>query len=312
MVRAADAPSFRWSILALTALVVSITLGTDPAEARGRRRTWLPYSPPYAAIVVDANTSQTLHADQADRLRHPASLAKIMTLFLLFEQLDAGKLKLDSPLSVSAKAARQEPSKLGLTPGDTIEVEDAIKALVIRSANDVAVVVAEAIAGDEVSFARLMTHKARSLGMNRTIYRNASGLPHREQVTTARDQALLGRLIQDRFPNHYHYFATPKFDYHGVSSRNHNRLLGDVEGVDGIKTGYTRDSGFNIIISVRRDSRRIIAVVLGGASSRDRDARMRDLIAEHMTRAKSVRRPGTTSGRIAAHSFPSHVYNVRN
>jgi len=296
MVRAADARRSRWGILAATALVVSIALGTDPAEARGRRGTWLPYSPPYAAIVVDANTGQILHADKADRLRHPASLAKIMTLFLLFEQLDAGTLKLDSPLSVSSRAARQEPSKLGLTPGATIEVEDAIKALVIRSANDAAVVVAEAIAGDEVSFAKLMTRKARSLGMSRTIYRNASGLPHREQVTTATDQALLGRLIQDRFPSHYHYFSTPKFDYHGVSSRNHNQLLGRVEGVDGIKTGYTRDSGFNIIISVRRDSRRIIAVVLGGASSRDRDARMRDLIAEHLTHAKSVRRPGTTSG----------------
>ena len=257
----------RWGILALTAIVVLVTLGTDPAEARRRRWTRSSYSPPYAAIVVDANTGQILHANNADSLRHPASLTKIMTLYLLFEQIEAGKLKLDSRLSVSSDAARQSPTKLGLRPGSTIEVEDAIKGLVTRSANDAAVVIAEAIGGDEDRFARMMTRKAQSLGMSRTVYRNASGLPDHEQVTTARDQALLGRAIQDRFPRYYRYFATAS-SYRGVAIRNHNHLLGRVEGVDGIKTGYTRDSGFNLVTSVKRDSRHIVAVVLGGASSR--------------------------------------------
>jgi D-alanyl-D-alanine carboxypeptidase len=271
--------------------VALVTLGADPAEARRRRGPWVPYLPPYAAIVVDANTGKVLHADKADRFRHPASLAKIMTLYLLFEQLDAGTLKLDTPLLVSSKAAQQQPSKLGLTLGSTIQVEDAIKALVTRSANDAAVVIAEAIGGDEDNFARLMTRKAQSLGMSRTLYRNASGLPDREQFTTARDQALLGRAIQDHFPSHYRYFATPSFDFRGVSNRNHNQLLGRVEGVDGIKTGYTRDSGFNIVISVRRGSDHVVAVVLGGASSRARDARMRSLIAEHMGRTEPIVAP---------------------
>src|SRR5580704_12668031 len=241
--------------------------------------------PPYAAIVLDVNSGNVLHSANADELRHPASLTKIMTLYLLFERLEAGKLRLDSALPVSEHASIQAPPKLGLKPNQTIAVEDAIGGLVTKSANDAAVVVAEAIAGDEHEFAQLMTRKAHALGMSRTVYRNASGLPNDEQVTTARDQATLGRAIQERFPGYYRYFAMPSFKYHGQTMRNHNELLGQVEGLDGIKTGYIQASGFNLVTSVRRNNRHIVSVVLGGASAGARDARMRGLIEEYIAAA---------------------------
>src|SRR5215475_6265956 len=227
---------------------------------------------PYAAIVVDANSGSVLYADKADELRHPASLTKVMTLYLLFEKLDAGKIRLDSPVPVSEHASLQAPTKLGLKPGQSIEVEDAIRGMVTKSANDAAVAVAEAIGGSEGEFADMMTRKAHAMGMSRTIYHNASGLPDDEQVTTARDQALLGRAIQERFPRYYQYFATPSFTYHGQTMRNHNQLLGQVEGIDGIKTGYTQASGFNLVASVRRNNRHIVSVVMGGTSANARDA----------------------------------------
>jgi D-alanyl-D-alanine carboxypeptidase len=286
--------SLRFAICAITAAVTLVALGSDPADARGRR--WrhhharaAAYNPPYAAIVVDANSGRVLHETNPDSLRHPASLTKIMTLYLLFEQIETGKLRLDSRLEVSEHASEQAPSKLGLVPGQSIAVEDAIRALVTKSANDAAVVVAEAVGGDEDSFARLMTRKARALGMSRTVYANASGLPNEDQITTARDQATLGRAIQDRFPRYYRYFATPAFVYRGHAMRNHNKLLGRVEGVDGIKTGYTRASGFNLVSSVRRGNRHIVAVVLGGASGGARDARMRSLIEQQIASAASQR-----------------------
>jgi D-alanyl-D-alanine carboxypeptidase len=296
MCRARVEPARRsaWAVLGLAALC-TIVMIADPAAARHRRhhRTHAlhsqGYRPPYAAFVVDANSGQILHADNADSLRHPASLTKIMTLYLLFEQLEAGRLKLDTSMEVSTHAASQAPTKLGLRPGQSLAVEDAIKGLVTKSANDAAVVIAEKIAGDENEFAKLMTRKARALGMTRTVYANASGLPDSDQLTTARDQAILGRAIQDRFPRYYHYFGTPSFRYHGVSMRNHNHLLGNVAGVDGIKTGYTRDSGFNLVTSVRRGNRHLVAVVLGGSSGAARDERMRALIEEHIGEA-SVRR----------------------
>ncbi len=274
------------------AVAVALTaVMTDPADARGRRKRYKgpAYNPPYAAIVIDANSGHVLHNANADSLRHPASLTKIMTLYLLFEQVEAGKLQLDSRLEVSDHAARQAPSKLGLVPGQTLSVEDAIRALVTKSANDAAVVVAEALGGDEETFARMMTRKARALGMSRTVYANASGLPDEDQLTTARDQATLGRAIQDRFPRYYRYFATPAFVYRGRAMRNHNKLLGRVEGVDGIKTGYTRASGFNLVSSVRRGNRHIVAVVIGGASGGARDARMRTLIEQQIASASTQR-----------------------
>ena len=198
-------------------------------------------------------------------------------------------MKLDAEMEVSEHASEQAPTKLDLRPGQTIRVEDAIKGLVTRSANDAAVVIAEAIAGDEGDFAKLMTRKARALGMTKTVYRNANGLPNDEQVTSARDQATLGRAIQDRIPRYYRYFATSVFNYHGQSIRNHNRLLGNVEGVDGIKTGYTRASGFNLVSSMRRGNRHLVGVVLGGRSGGSRDAIMRNLLAENLDKAASKR-----------------------
>jgi D-alanyl-D-alanine carboxypeptidase len=212
-----------------------------------------------------------------------------MTLYLLFEQLEAGSLKLDTPLPVSRRASLQNPTKLGLKPDQTIKVEEAILGLVTKSANDAAVVVAEALGGSEEEFAALMTLKARMLGMSGTTYVNASGLPAAEQITTARDQAVLGRAIQHRFPVYYQYFATPSFRYKGKEMRNHNNLLGNVKGVDGIKTGYTEASGYNLTSSVRRDEKHIVAVVLGGSSNGMRDARMRQLIEEHVAKASTAR-----------------------
>lgn len=293
----------RWTIYAVAVLATVLAISTD-ADARSRRRPVAKknvYSPPYASIVVDANSGRTLQETQPDSLRHPASLTKIMTLYLLFERLESGKIKLGTPLHVSAHAAAQPPTKLGLKPGTAITAEDAIRALVTKSANDAAAVIAEALAGDEDDFAVLMTKKARALGMNRTVYRNASGLPDSEQVTTARDQATLGRAIQDHFPRYYTYFSTPSFSFRGTTIRSHNRLIGRVEGIDGIKTGYTRASGFNLVTSMRRNGRHIVAVVIGGRSASARDAQMRALVTDKIAEAS----PKRTAPAIAVASAPA-------
>jgi D-alanyl-D-alanine carboxypeptidase len=239
--------------------------------------------------VVDDNSGQVLHELNPDAPRHPASLTKIMTLYLLFEQLDAGALKLDTPLPISAKAALQPPTKLGLKVNQTVTVQDAIGGIVTRSANDAAVVVSEAIGGNEEDFAKLMTEKAKDLGMANTTYVNASGLPADEQITTARDQAILGHAIHDRFPTYYRYFSMVFYRYHGIDIHNHNSLLGNVEGVDGIKTGYTEASGYNLVSSVHRSDKYIVAVVLGETSNAARDARMRLLIEENIRQASTLR-----------------------
>src|SRR3978361_1592829 len=275
----------RVCVLGLATLTTAIIFTTDTADARRYRHRHhvrdaearQSYSPAFSSIIVDGNSGATLSANNPDASRHPASLTKIMTLYLLFERLDAGKLKLDSEMQVSEHASEQAPTKLGLRPGQTIRVEDAIKGLVTRSANDAAVVIAEAIGGDEDDFAKLMTRRARALGMSRTVYRNASGLPDDEKGTTARDQATLGRAIQDRFPRYYRYFSTQGFNYHGQSIRHHNRLLGSLEGVDGIKTGYIRASGFNLVTSMRRCNRHLVGVGVGGSSGGSRDGVMSTL-----------------------------------
>ena len=265
----------RYCLLGLAPVAAALAITSVAAHAEK-------YSPPSASIVVDGNSGAVLQASNPDALRHPASLTKIMTLYLLFERLEAGKIKLDSPLKISEYASEQAPTKLGLKPGQTVAVEDAIKAIVTKSANDAAVAIAENLGGDEGHFAKLMTQKARDLGMTRTTYTNASGLPDDAQITTAQDQALLGRLIQKRFPRYYKYFSTESFVYHGETMRNHNHLLGSIEGVDGIKTGFTRASGFNLVTSVHHDGRYIVAVVMGGRSSLERDAHMRGLIVAHI------------------------------
>jgi D-alanyl-D-alanine carboxypeptidase len=243
----------------------------------------------FAAIVVDGNSGHTLYARNEHDLRHPASVTKVMTLYLLFEQLEKGRLRLDTPLMISSHAAAQAPSKLGLQPGETISVENAIKAVVTKSANDIACAIAENIGGDEHSFARMMTQKAHALGMRDTHYANASGLPDPSQITTAYDLAVLGRAIQDRFPRYYRYFSTHSFAYNGALHRNHNHLLGRVEGMDGIKTGYTRASGFNLLTSVRRGNHHIVAVVMGGATAAGRDHIMAGLIEDYIVGGASVR-----------------------
>ena len=245
------------------------------------------YQPPYAEMVVDARTGRVLNAVNPDSLRHPASLTKVMTLYMLFEALESGKVTLNSDLKVSARAQRQAPSKLGLNAGDTINVEDAIKALVTKSANDVAVTVAENLGGTEDDFAQMMTRKAQSLGMKRTVYANASGLPNPKQLTTARDLITLGAAIQKRFPKYYTYFSLRSFEYEGTEIPTHNKLLGKVEGVDGIKTGYTQKSGFNLLTSVHNDNRSLLAVILGGRSGRARDERMADLIDNYLPAAST-------------------------
>jgi D-alanyl-D-alanine carboxypeptidase len=296
----------RACVFGLVTVTTAVIFTSDSADARrGRHRQHArthqeareSYSPAFSSIIVDGNSGATLSANNPDASRHPASLTKIMTLYLLFERLEAGKMKLDTEMDVSEHASEQAPTKLDLRPGQTIRVEDAIKGLVTRSANDAAVVIAETIAGDEGDFAKLMTRKARALGMVKTVYRNASGLPDDEQVTTARDQATLGRAIQDRFPRYYRYFSTTAFSYHGHSIRNHNRLLGNVEGVDGIKTGYTRASGFNLVTSMRRGNRHLVGVVLGGRSGGSRDATMRGLLAENLEKAATKRTVAAISER---------------
>ena len=245
------------------------------------------YAPPYSELVVDARTGKVLRAVSPDELRHPASITKVMTLYLLFEQLDAGKMSLSTPIRISDWAARQAPSKLGLNPGETITVEDAIKAIVTRSANDIAVAVAEAVGGSEKDFAAMMTQKARAIGMTKTVYANASGLPNPRQVTTARDLVALGKSIQTRFPRYFQYFSLRSFDYDGATIANHNKLLGRVDGVDGIKTGYTAKSGFNLLTSVHSDGRSLLAVILGGRSGNSRDRRMAELVDAYLEAAST-------------------------
>ena len=290
-----EAPrGLRWGVFGLATVLTFVAVASDPADARRRRHVShraqaSVFDARYAAIVVDGNSGAVIHAANPDALRHPASLTKIMTLYLLFERLESGKIKLDSELKVSDHASDQSPTKLGLREGSTIQVEDAIKGIVTRSANGAAVVIAENLGGDEDDFAELMTSKAKALGMSRTVYKNASGLPDNDQVTTARDQSILARAIQERFPRYYKYFSIRSFSYRGQMIGNHNHLLGSVEGVDGIKTGYTRASGFNLVTSLHRGNRFMIAVVLGGASAGSRDARMRTLISENIDAVSTKR-----------------------
>lgn len=263
----------------------------------------------FSAIVVDATTGREIYGVNENGLRHPASITKVMTLYLLFEQLDKGAMTLQTRIPISEHAAAQEPSKLGIAVGDTISVEDAIKAVVTRSANDIAVAIAEAIGRDEDNFAAMMTRKAHSLGMSRTIYRNASGLPNDEQITTARDLTVLARATEQHFPRYFKYFSTHEFTYDGEVIGNHNHLLGRVDGVDGIKTGYTRASGFNLLTSVHKDGRSMVAVVMGGRSAGARDRIMENLISDHLAEVSTGARATMVADNepADASSKPVHV-----
>ncbi len=242
----------------------------------------------YAAIVIDVNSGKTMFSASADAPRYPASLTKMMTIYLLFEGLKAGKFSKHTPMPVSQHASSQAPSKLGLKPGQRITVENAILALVTKSANDAAATSGEFMGGSEARFAQIMTSKARRLGMSRTTFRNASGLPDPRQLTTARDMATLGMALRAHFPEYYAYFSTRSFTYGRSRMGNHNKLLGRVAGVDGIKTGYTRASGFNLVTSVKSGNRHLVAVVMGGASGRARDQHMASLVKKYTPKASSV------------------------
>jgi D-alanyl-D-alanine carboxypeptidase (penicillin-binding protein 5/6) len=228
--------------------------------------------PRYAAIVVDANTGEVLFSRDADSQRYPASITKVMTLYLTFEALASGRLHLNDPIPISSHAASMPPTKLGLRPGDTITVDDAIRAMTVKSANDMAVAMAEKLGGSESQFAALMTLRARELGMINTHYANASGLPNREQTTTARDIAILSRAVMRDFPQYYSYFGLHEFTFRGATISNHNHLLDSMPGVDGLKTGFTNASGYNIAVSGVQNGHRLIAVVMGGNTWRARDA----------------------------------------
>ena len=242
-------------------------------------------APKYSGIVIDAKTGKVLYSEDADELRYPASLTKMMTLYLTFEALEARKISLDSRVPFSKNASSEPPTKLGVGAGRSITVEQAILGLITRSANDASTALAEFLGGSEERFARIMTQKARALGMTRTVYRNANGLPNTAQVTTARDQARLGIALRQHFPQYYSYFSTRSFRFGKQVINGHNRLLGSVRGVDGIKTGYTRASGYNLVTSAMADGRSVVGVVMGGRSGAARDQQMRKLIAAYMPKA---------------------------
>lgn len=253
------------------------------AGLKQRKPTAKAYIPKYSSIVMDAQTGQILEQEDAHGIRHPASLTKVMTLYLAFEALKSGRLSLNTKMTTSSKASRQSPSKFGLVPGEQITVYQAVMGLVTKSANDVAVVFAEHLAGSEEAFARRMTQKAKTLGMKKTIFKNASGLPNSGQVTTAYDMAVLSRALYQHFPEQYKYFKSQSFTHKGTVHRNHNHLLGKVPGLDGIKTGFIVASGFNLAASaVRYDAaqraHRLITIVLGGPNRHWRDRRVTELL----------------------------------
>ena len=293
----------------LTFPIVFIALfsafGSVPAKAK------------YASIVLDADSGEVLHEVNADTRNYPASLTKMMTLYLTFEALDQGRLSLNQSVAVSRHATRMPPSKLGLRAGQKIKVEQAVMALVTKSANDVAVVMAEALGKSEKNFVKKMNRKAAELGMTRTTFRNASGLPNRRQLSTARDMARLSAALLRDFPHYYKYFNTKTFTYRGHTYRNHNRLLKRYSGADGIKTGYIRASGFNVSVSAVRDGRRLIAVVFGGKTAKRRDAHAANLLNKGFSRVRKfqmVKTPPLPQSRlgivVAQNSEPQKRSNV--
>lgn len=272
------------SLLAVTMVgAVSLTIATDSAQAAKNPSR-------HAAIVIDANTGKTLFAESADAKRFPASLTKMMTLYMVFEAMQAGRINKNTKIPFSKYAATRPPTKIGVPAGQTITVEDAIMALITRSANDAAAALGEYLGGSEPRFAQMMTAKARRLGMRSTTFRNASGLPNPNQQTTARDMAILGIALRQHYPQYYGYFGRSSFQFRGKTINGHNRLLGRIEGVDGIKTGYVNASGYNLVTSVNRDGRRIVAVVMGGNTGASRDATMTRLIQAHLEKATPSRR----------------------
>lgn len=288
------------------AKVRSKTVARPPAAAAAS--AWVP-NPMVSAkdsyLILDASSGQELYSDRPDEPRHPASLTKLMTIYMAFSALDSGRLSLGDGLPVSINALNTPPTKVGLPPGGTIAVRDAIMALVTRSANDAAVALAETLAGDEATFAVQMTQKARQLGMNSTVFRNASGLPNSEQITTARDMARLAHALMRDYPHYYGIFSVQSYPFRGRSLENHNRMLGSYEGADGLKTGYTVASGFNLVMSAMRDNKRLIGVVMGGNTAGMRDR----IMAELMDRGFATGRVSTWT---TSRKPPSARYTAAN
>jgi D-alanyl-D-alanine carboxypeptidase len=276
--------------MVVLALIAACLLG-DGAWGATKPRT--PAKPRYAAIVVDAQSGEVLHAENSDAQRYPASLTKMMTLFMIFEAIDRKKIRFDTEWRVSAFAAGQSPTKLGLQAGRSIAVRDVVLGLITKSANDAAVVAAENLGGTESAFAELMTERAHRLGMSRTTFRNASGLPHPSQQTTASDLARLARAMIRTFPHHYHLFSTTQFAYGGITHHNHNRFMNWYDGADGLKTGYIHASGFNLAASALRQDRRLVGVVMGGPSPGWRDDRMGEILDAAFARRPKDRKPAT-------------------
>ena len=283
---------------AISLMVAATLVKANAAEAA---------TPKYAAVVVDVNTGKTMFSASADAPRYPASLTKMMTLYMLFEGLKSGKFTKSTRIPISRHAASQAPSKLGVKAGQSITVETAIFALVTKSANDAAAASGEFMGGTEARFAQIMTAKARNLGMSRTTFRNASGLPNPSQLTTARDMATLGIALRQNFPQYYAYFSTRSFTYGRSRLGNHNKLLGRVAGVDGIKTGYTRASGFNLVTSVKQGNRLVVAVVMGGKTGRARDQHMAALVKKYAPKASNSRRSETFFAKLIGKQKPVPV-----
>ena len=264
---------------ALVVPLLGLAVGASVAHAGGS----------HAAMVIDGNTGAVLMNESADDARYPASLTKMMTLYMVFEQIEAGRFTMETRLKVSREANAAKPSKLDLEPGEEITVGDAVRALITKSANDASIVLAEGVGGTHREFANLMTAKARSLGMSKTTFRNANGLPDSSQTTTARDMLTLGLRLQDDFPKYYPLFAMQSFTFNGQAYRNHNKMLGKFDGLDGIKTGYTHASGFNIVTSVRQGGKHVVGVVFGGATAGSRDATMRVALTRALLKASPVK-----------------------
>lgn len=319
-----------WLAVGIFVVAVGLPAGADaqnpsvrmraapPAKARAPARAavyhlaspWVPnpaVSSKDAYLIVDAMSGRELASDRADELRHPASLTKLMTLYLTFSALDSGRLSLGDALPVSIHALNAPPTKMGMTGGMVI-VRDAVMGLVTRSANDAAVVLGEALGGNEENFARMMTQRARQLGMASTVFRNASGLPNREQVTTARDMAKLAHALLRDFPHYYPVFSVQSYAYHGRPLENHNRMLATYPGADGLKTGYTAASGFNLVMSAVRDNRRLIGVVMGGDTAFARDRLMAELMDRGFASAQALAIAPWTPARIP----PSARYAAAN
>ncbi|MGO1793327.1 MAG: serine hydrolase [Oceanisphaera sp.] len=265
-----------------------LCLGIGQANANTQEEDEREDNPKYAAIIVNANSGEVLHADRADEPRYPASLTKMMTLYLLFDAMDNGLMRLDTKMPVSAHAASMPQTNISLKEGDRLRVRDAIPALIVRSANDVAVVVAEALGGTEREFANMMTAKAKALNMTATTFRNASGLPDGEQRSTARDLSILSLRLMKDHADYYHYFSALTFTFNGKTYDSHNRMVKDYAGTDGMKTGYIRASGFNVATSVLRDGQRLVGVVMGGKSSRSRNAEMTALLDSSFIQAEQL------------------------